>query len=182
MLLCTYVQAQSSHFLQKAPAGEGNMTNATADMQAQRVGESANSSNITLEAAFYARRSTASLTCSHWGQSAGTCSGTLYGPCPGWAGSYYTCSGDWSHADGHMSSSNSCNACGLAESSRYAKWAFGIVDSNCHGSFSNGGGYHQRTCIGRCSGGGEYSCSISETGETSVHIACSSTCTGRSLP
>merc|ERR1711865_134942 len=144
--------------LQKASRkdGEGNSTSTDA---------TAMDSNVTMEveAAWYARRSTATLTCSHWDWSRGTCAGT------------------WSGRDAHLSAS-SCNACGFFASPRYAAWALAILDGQCHGSFSQGGGHGQRTCIGRCPGGGEYSCSASETAGTSVHLTCSSTCTPGTLP
>jgi len=188
--MLAFAQAQSPQFLQKtssmdspeasAPA-QGNSSGSDAPAQ-----EVAVESNMTLEveAAWYARRSTASLSCSHWWPSRGTCSGTIYGPCPGSAGEYFTCSGDFSGNDGSMSHSRSCNACGFFQAPRYALWMFGILEQDgvCHGSFSQGGGHSQRTCIGRCPGGGEYSCSASRTPSASVHLACSSTCTQWTLP
>lgn len=138
--------------------------------------------NVTLEAEYYARRSTASLTCSHWGGGGrGTCSGTVYGPCPNEAGGYYTCSGDWSGNNFHMTRASSCNSCGPEQSRRYIQWAYGIANGNCRGSFSMGGGHNQKNCIGRC-GSGEYSVSVSDTKRASKHIAASSTCTYGSLP
>merc|ERR1719330_1298283 len=159
-------------------------TEAEALAQSAEAVAEAGTSNITLDAANYARRSTASLTCSHWGSSSSTCSGTIYGPCPGQAGGYYTCTGDWSGTDGHMAKTSSCNGCGSRESPRYAGWAFSILNGHCHGSWasSQSGGHNQDSCIGRCRGGGEYSCTLSNSHRASKHIACSSTCTIGTLP
>lgn len=138
---------------------------------------------VGLEAANYARRSTASLTCSQWGSSRKSCSGTIYGPCPGNAGGYYTCSGDWNGNNAQHSRSTSCNACGLERAVPYARWMMNELEGHCHGSWSSGGGHEQRTCIGRCrNNGGEYSCTLSKTGRTSMHVACSTTCTYGTLP
>merc|ERR1712113_572148 len=179
--LVVCVRAQSPRFLQTAPAdrGDDNTTETEAPHAFEPAIERNASSNATLEseAAWYVRRSTASLTCSHWDEGfTGTCSGTIYGPCPG-SGSYYTCSGTWSGANAEMVGSTSCNSCGVFASRRYVvRVLVMFLFGGCQGSFSQGGGHRQQTCIGRCFGGGEYSCSLSRTFGTSVHIACSSTC------